>query len=178
MSETTLQKRFDDLTERVARKHAELVAIEAELGGLISRLVDAPEKARAALIARRAELVNLADVLRDELQELNNRKDAAYLAIFEYRESEAKSKLENLAAQQLEQRKALEKLDRTLLHFMNRGGRTPETKDSARELLRLNTDQATAKAELQIATRHTTLARLAYEKAKVEAEQVRQSVGR
>ena len=63
MSEQDLRNVFDGFSQRVKDKTLERKACEAELAGVVGRLVDAPEKERQAIISRRGELVNLRGVL-------------------------------------------------------------------------------------------------------------------
>lgn len=177
MNEGELQQNFDTLTGRVNAKAAELAACEGELSALVGRLVDADQKARPGLIARRGELVNLAGLLSDELRELTSRRDSAELGIYEFAEGQALTEVNRLDAIGKDARQAMNAALDAHLHFINRGGRVPQTEEAARELVRLEIEKARLSAESQIARRNTERARAAYDQAKAETAEVRARLG-
>lgn len=175
--ETKLQAKYEDLAGRVECKAAELEAVKVELSGLIARLIDASAKERLGLIARRAELVNLRDLLKDELQELTSRRDVSYLAIFEHREKAAHGEVERLLDIQRAARQKVREADTSLMRFRNSGRRALMTDDTQQELVRLEVEQAQSLAELEIATRNLTRAKDALHRAKAETDKARAGVG-
>lgn len=174
--ETTLQASFEELTGRVTTKAAELQAAESELSALVGKLVDAPAKERGGLIARRAELVNLSGLLKDELQELEARRDAAYLAIYIYRENQAAEEGARLAAAATVCRQAMQAASDALIHFRSRSGRGLQTEESAKELVKLQTDQARTIAESQIAAARMRKAQGDLLQAQAATEQARREL--
>ena len=177
MSEQDLRNVFDCLAERVSSKVLELKVCKAELAGAVGRLVDAPEKERQALISRRAELVNLRDVLSDELELLSSRKDSAYLAIFEYEQLLAETKMQKLAGISTARRKELEAAIEALRRGGGRSGRVAENEESIRQLAALELKKVKAQTESQVAYRDVERAKRDFEHAREATEQARRAVG-
>lgn len=175
MSEQDLRNVFDGFSQRVKDKARELKACEAELAGVVGRLVDAPEKERQSIISRRGELVNLRDVLKDELEVLSSRKDSAYLAIFEYQELLAQTKLEKLAGIATARRKELEAALEALR--LGVGGRRASSEESIRKMSELELKKVKAQAESQVAARDAERGKREFEHAREAAEQARRAVG-
>ena len=177
MNEQNLQENLEKLAERVKAKQAEKTAIDSELGGLIARLVDADLKARPGLIARRAELVNLAALLRDELAELTNRRDAAELAIYEFAENNAAAELHRLDGIGRDARRAMNAAAESHLRFINRVGRHAQTDEEARDLVKMEMEKARTAAESQIARQNTERAAANRDQAKAAAAEARRRLG-
>ena len=176
MSEQDLRNVFDGLAGRVKDKALELRQVEGELAGAIARLVDASEKERQALISRRGELVNLRDALSDELEFLSSRKDSAYLAIFEYEQLLAETKMQKLAGISTARRKELEAAIEALRRGGG-GGRVAESEESIRLLAALELKKVKAQTESQVAYRDVERAKRDFEHAREATEQARRAVG-
>lgn len=175
MSEQDLRNVFDGFSQRVKDKALERKACEAELAGVVGRLVDAPEKERQALISRRGELVNLRGVLSDEIELLSSRRDAAYLAIFEYEQLLAETKMQKLAGIATARRKELEAAQDALRRGV--GGRVAASEESIRKMAALEQKRITAHAESQVSARDVERAKREFEHTREAAEQARRAVG-
>jgi hypothetical protein len=109
------------LLDRAEAKRLELADVERELHSLVGHLVDSTNGDRAPLLARRAELVVLRDVLGDERLELIRRAQTAHVAAAELAERQA---LVTYEEQQRRSREARMRLDEALVArraFVNRG---------------------------------------------------------
>jgi len=173
MNESELQQNFDILSGRTNDKAAELAACKGELSAIVGQLVDADKKARPGLIARRAEMVNMAGLLADELQELASRRDAAELAIYELRESLAEAEAMRLDAISRDARQAMIAAADAVLHYINRRGRQGQTADDARDLVNLEAEKARTAAESAITRRNTERAAAIRDQVKAETVDAR-----
>lgn len=173
--ETKLQTNYEELEARITALKANKTAVDVELGSVISRLVDAKESKRPELITRRAELRDQAGIFMDELGELQRRRDAAYLAIFEYRENVAKTEFDRCIRVGSEARRAMEAAIET--HRRGLGGHRAQTEEDIRKMAQLESEKSKAIAESQICTRNTERARREYEDARDQTAEVKKQLG-
>jgi len=166
MNENELQQAYEAAGVRVESKAAELNAVTAELAGIITRLVDASEKQRPAIVARRGELVNLRGVLLDELGELKSRKRAAYVAIYQARADAAEVELQRLAEAATTARHAMQAADDVLLHLRNQ-------EPNGEKFYAARVEQTRLQGESTLARRRAELAKAAAERARVELEEAK-----
>lgn len=152
--EEKLQAAYEEQAARTAARWHELEACKGELAGIVSKLVDSDQKARPGLVTRRAELVNLRDLLTDELEELQAREDAAYLARFIYAEDQARAECSRLGESARIARLKMQAASDAELHFRNRKGRAVQSEEDNRDLVNHAVEKARAIAESQIAARN------------------------
>ena len=174
---TTLQADYDILAERCRQKAIDLQETQTALRDLASDLVDADSKKRSALLARRAELVNLRDALDDELALLSHRRDVAHLAIFEYAEQQAQEKLIDLAKKRRTARRVLNTLldDQRRFQSVGRGKMTQAEADKTD--VEFSTMIAKAKAESFLLLRDVNRASAVHDRARNALEALRKELG-
>ena len=177
MTAGDLQSKFDTLAGRVKDKQAELNEVNAELSGIVSRLIDADSKTRPGLIARRAELINLAGLLADEHAELARRRNTAELMIYELAFAAAQDEALRLSGLAREARQKLNAAADEHLHAINREGRRAATPEATRAIGEMEANKARLKAESLIANDAAHRAGLKRDEAEKELEEVRQRLG-
>lgn len=175
MNESELQRNFDYQAGRVKDKAADLVNVKADLSAIVGQLVDADQKARPGLIARRAELVNLAGLLVDELKELTSRRDSGELAIYDFAEAREKTELERLASIATDARQAMNAaMD---AHRRGLGGGRSQTEEDIRKMLELELTVSRARAASEIANRDAARQKIMHDNARAAATEARERLG-
>lgn len=167
-----LETSYTVLADRVSDKAAELQAAEAALAATVAALVDG-EGERGEVLRRRGDLALEADALRDELGELQRRRDVADLARYEWAEADAKRQLEEAATKAREARYALD----DALNAERRGQRAGRDGDADRARTELAVTVTRTKAESGIAGRHAERAKLAHEAARQATAEARTRLG-
>ena len=173
----TLENLIDEreaLESQIAGRRQRAVDLAAELAGLIDDLLVADESDRPTLVQERAGLVAERDALADEIDELERRRDVAYLSYYELAEALAKDTYDQVNAAWREVKTAFEMALGQQRRFLNVGGGFSPDRDKRRiELAELT---ASLKAKIQIANRERLQARRAYEAAQARTEEARTHV--
>jgi hypothetical protein len=98
-SQPELFQRYEELQKRAEAKAQELNEAQQGLARYAPRLVDAPPKERANLLTKHNEQFMLVSALKAEHNELVQRRDAAYIAIFTTEQAIAQTALDHLATE-------------------------------------------------------------------------------
>lgn len=109
------------LLDRAEAKRLEQADVERELHSLVGHLVDSTNRDRAPILARRAELVALRDVLGDERLELIRRAQTAHVEAAAMVERQALATYEEQRRQSNEARMRLDEALAARRAFINRG---------------------------------------------------------
>lgn len=175
-----LQAEYEDLAKRAAAKAKELSTAEAEVQRMGAVLVDAGEKDREKVIEQRAKSAALRDALAAELAELESRRDAAQLAIFEFREALAREELKKVKADIQKTRKLVNEALKERRGFQN-GGRSKMIKaegeaEADKKAIDLEAKMAKLQAQGQIAQRTLNRASQRWVVAREETNEIRKEL--
>jgi hypothetical protein len=166
------------LERRIEVKRAEVDALRVELAATVAQLVDAETReARAELVQQRLELVVEVDAGTAELGELERRRNAAEVGQYVMRCDEARAELDAAALASRQARRAMQAYSMERLHFLNRGGRAPDTAEAERERIDVDARWARMVAESSIAGTRADRARGRWDKARQELEAARARLG-
>jgi hypothetical protein len=165
------------LEQRCHEKTGELQQAQEELKALVGKIVDAPSKKdRAALVSDRGRLVLERDVCTEELQELTARRDAAYLAIYQYQYDQAAGKAAELGEKAREKSAELNALLDERMRFINGGrARLPEAEGDQKHL-ELESKIGKTQAESTIYSRNARRAGHALEVAENQLDQAQKEL--
>lgn len=171
------EKEYNKIKLRFDAKTNELIVCNQELDQIIGQLVDCKPEERQSMIDRRKELINLQGLLQDEQKELKKRCDLAYITMYQERLNQEQSELDKLANIAVNERLEMDRILKEYQHFINRQGRSGETKESAAELVRLETAKAQAMAKSRIARQAAERQKIKVKDAQEDLEAAIKSIG-
>jgi len=172
----TNDQKYNELSSRVKDKTTELKATQNKLDQTVSQLVGCKASERESTIAKHVELTNLIDVLQNELKELTKRRDVALISIYEFKLSEAEAELDRLVEIANNNKTKLDQKNNEVLRFINKPGRSGETKDDTIKRIDLLADQSKVKAEYTLARVDTKKQKEAVRVAREELEEALKSI--
>lgn len=163
------EKEYNKIKLRFDAKTNELIVVNNELDQIIGQLVDCKPEERQSIIDRRKELINLQGLLQDEQKELKKRCDLAYITMYQERLNQEQAENAKIATIAVNERLEMDRIQKEYQHFINSKGRSGETKESAAELVKLETAKAQAMAK-------SRLARQAAERQKIKVKDAQEAL--
>jgi hypothetical protein len=168
-----LQEQYELSLQKVAEAQVEFDAALIELKALDACLLDADQGQRVELIRQRVELSGHVDALKEIITGLRFRRDAAFLAIFEFNEAQETQEAKKAYKKNKEKNTQLSQAKEELQKFNNgrSGDMTEKERDEKFTKLQINVAQLSA--ELQISFRDFKRAKATLEHAQSETVRVR-----
>jgi len=176
--EQELKNEVTQLEETIRTKAESIAAAEDRLRAIVDEALAATNGSRRALVTERVELLGELGLARDEGAELQRRRDAAELAIYEYRVTLADAEHRRcLAAAQSVRVEVGDLQDAERRHFntvrdRSRTGGLSQA-DLDRRAGEIAVDLARKGAALEVANREEARAKLLRDRAKAQLEDCR-----
>jgi len=157
---------IEKLRSRLDKNEKSITHAKQKAAEILAAYTDASGKVRSDQAQQWSALQAELELLQGEQSELQKRYNVAYLAPLESIVSEGEAELKRLASESKDARLKMQALSAERLHFMNRGGRTGETEESAKKIIEIETKLLTAKIESRLAAKRTEKARFELDRAR------------